>query len=61
MIGFKDAETPFEFPTKRPLAFDMSDVMKGDVDREIGFTLRVSGSRVLRTALTEEYKVFQLK
>jgi DNA (cytosine-5)-methyltransferase 1 len=43
MIGFKDAETPFEFPAKRPLAFDMSDVMKGDVDREIGFTLRVGG------------------
>ena len=43
MVGFKDTETPFEFPTKRPLAFDMSDVMKGDVDREIGFTLRVGG------------------
>ncbi len=43
MIGFKDPETPFEFPAKKPLAFDMSDVMKGDVDREIGFTLRVGG------------------
>lgn len=43
MIGFKDSETPFEFPEKRPLAFDMSDVMKGVVEREIGFTLRVGG------------------
>lgn len=43
MIGFKDPETPFELPEKRPLAFDMSDVMKGVVEREIGFTLRVGG------------------
>lgn len=43
MIGFKDSETPFEFPKKRPLKFNMSDVMKGHVDREIGYTLRVGG------------------
>lgn len=43
MIGFKDPETPFEFPKKRPLKFDMSEVMKGQVNREIGFTLRVGG------------------
>ena len=43
MIGFRDPETPFEFPKKRPLKFNMSEVMKGQVDREIGFTLRVGG------------------
>lgn len=43
MVGFKDLETEFEFPKKRKLKFTMSDVMKGEVDREIGYTLRVGG------------------
>ena len=43
MIGFRNPETVFNFPKKKPLRFDMSDVMKGKVDREIGFTLRVGG------------------
>jgi DNA (cytosine-5)-methyltransferase 1 len=43
MIGFKDAEAEFHPPEKRELAFTMSDVMQGDVPREIGFTLRVGG------------------
>ncbi len=38
MVGFKDPETEFEFPKKRKLEFTMSDVMKGEVDREIGYT-----------------------
>jgi len=44
MVGFKDPTTPFLFPEKRELAYTMSDVMKGKVDREIGFTLRVGGA-----------------
>lgn len=43
MVGFKDPSTPFLFPEKRGLAYTMSDVMKGKVDRDIGFTLRVGG------------------
>ena len=43
MVGFKDQEARFEFPEKRKLKFNMSDVMKGTVDREIGYTLRVGG------------------
>jgi DNA (cytosine-5)-methyltransferase 1 len=43
MIGFRNPETVFNFPKKKPLRFDMSEVMKGKVDREIGFTLRVGG------------------
>lgn len=43
MVGFKDQSLNFEFPKKRKLKFNMSDVMKGEVDREIGFTLRVGG------------------
>jgi DNA (cytosine-5)-methyltransferase 1 len=43
MVGFKDLETEFEFPKTRKLKFTMSDVMKGEVDREIGYTLRVGG------------------
>ena len=45
MVGFKDSSTEFEFPEKRKLKFTMSDVMKGDVEREIGYTLRVGGKR----------------
>jgi DNA (cytosine-5)-methyltransferase 1 len=45
MVGFKDPEVPFNFPFKRELQFDMSDVMGGKVDRKIGFTLRVGGGR----------------
>jgi DNA (cytosine-5)-methyltransferase 1 len=43
MVGFKDNDTEFKFPAKRKLKFTMSDVMRGQVDREIGFTLRVGG------------------
>lgn len=43
MVGFRDSQADFEFPTKRKLKFTMSDVMKGEVDREIGYTLRVGG------------------
>jgi len=45
MVGFRDPNTPFEFPDKRELAFTMSDVLKAEVEREIGFTLRVGGGR----------------
>ena len=45
MVGFRDPSIQFDFPKKRKLKFNMSDVMKGHVDREIGFTLRVGGKR----------------
>jgi DNA (cytosine-5)-methyltransferase 1 len=45
MVGFRDPDTEFVFPKKRKLKFTMSEVMKGHVDREIGFTLRVGGKR----------------
>ncbi len=45
MVGFKNPETPFEYPAKRELEFNMSDVMQGKVEREVGFTLRVGGGR----------------
>ena len=45
MMGFREPNTEFQFPKKRKLKFTMSDVMKGDVGREIGFTLRVGGKR----------------
>jgi len=43
MIGFADPLTTFTFPKKRNLNLTMSDVMKGKVNREIGYTLRVGG------------------
>jgi DNA (cytosine-5)-methyltransferase 1 len=45
MVGFKEHDSEFEFPKKRKLKFTMSDVMKGEVNREIGYTLRVGGKR----------------
>jgi DNA (cytosine-5)-methyltransferase 1 len=47
MIGFKDAKARERFITNVPkpkkLKLNMSQVMGGKVDREIGFTLRVGG------------------
>ena len=43
MIGFLDHRAELTYPLKRELSFTMSDVMKGNVDRKIGFTLRVGG------------------
>jgi len=43
MVGFKDKSTIFEPPPKRKLTMNMSKIMGGTVDREIGFTLRVGG------------------
>lgn len=43
MVGFRDSQADFEFPARRKLKFTMSDVMKGEVEREIGYTLRVGG------------------
>jgi DNA (cytosine-5)-methyltransferase 1 len=43
MIGFRNPSLRIAQPKKRELAFTMSDVMKGNVPREIGFTLRVGG------------------
>ena len=43
MIGFKNPKTVFNQPAHRELAFTMSDVMQGSVNRDIGFTLRVGG------------------
>lgn len=45
MVGFRDPGVPFTIPFKRSLEFTMSDVMKGKVNRDIGFTLRVGGGR----------------
>ena len=43
MVGFRNPNTVFEPPKKRKLSVNMSDIMGGKVDREIGFTLRVGG------------------
>lgn len=43
MIGFRDQSLDFEFPETRELKFNMSEVMQGKVDREVGLTLRVGG------------------
>jgi DNA (cytosine-5)-methyltransferase 1 len=43
MIGFRNSILRIEPPPRRELVFTMSDVMRGKVDRDIGFTLRVGG------------------
>jgi DNA (cytosine-5)-methyltransferase 1 len=43
MVGFKNKESRFEFPKPVPLKKTMSDILGGECDRKIGFTLRVGG------------------
>ena len=43
MIGFREKSLSIAQPAKRQLAYNMSHVMAGKVDREVGFTLRVGG------------------
>jgi len=44
MVGFKDKGIMFNFPTPEPLTFKMKDIFNAeDVNKEIGFTLRVGG------------------
>jgi DNA (cytosine-5)-methyltransferase 1 len=39
-LGFKQ---PFSFPAKQPLKLNMSNILGGRCEKEIGFTLRVGG------------------
>ena len=43
MVGFKDTGLKFEFPRPLPLKKNMSDILGGKCNKEIGFTLRVGG------------------
>lgn len=43
MVGFKDKTIKYEFPEPIPLKMTMSDVWEGQVDKKVGFTLRVGG------------------
>ncbi len=45
MVGFRNEGIlkRFDFPQHKPLKYTMSDVFKGNCDREIGYTLRVGG------------------
>jgi len=43
MIGFADPNLQIEEPEKLPLKVNMSQILGGVVDREIGYTLRVGG------------------
>ena len=45
IIGFRDDNflKGFNFPSKIPLKFTMSDVWGGHCDRQIGFTIRIGG------------------
>lgn len=43
MIGFDDGTQGINVPVKRDLLFTMSNVLRGEVNRDIGFTLRVGG------------------
>ena len=43
MVGFKDRRIKFDFPDPIPLEMTMNDVFGGQVNRKIGYTLRVGG------------------
>lgn len=43
MVGFREPDTPFEFPEPIPLTRTMDDIFGGRCDRRIGFTILASG------------------
>lgn len=47
IVGFDESQVnaamPFLWPAKKPLKMNMSDILGGECDREVGFTLRVGG------------------
>lgn len=43
MVGFKNKNTPFEFPKPVKLTKTMSDIFGGKAEKTIGYTLRVGG------------------
>lgn len=43
MVGFRDKTIPFKFPDPVPLKKTMSHILGGEVNRKVGFTLRVGG------------------
>lgn len=43
MVGFKDKAVSFKFPDTVPLKFTMSDVLGGNCQKKIGYTIRVGG------------------
>ena len=43
MIGFRDKSIHFEFPEPLPLKMTLSDIFKGECNKQIGYTLRVGG------------------
>ncbi|MDL9944545.1 DNA (cytosine-5-)-methyltransferase [Gordonia sp. ABSL11-1] len=45
MVGFKDPSTPFAFPDPVPLTQTLGDVLGGQCDRELSYTLLGSGLR----------------
>jgi DNA (cytosine-5)-methyltransferase 1 len=43
MVGFKNNKIKFEFPNPVSLKYNLSEVLGGKCEKEIGFTLRVGG------------------
>ncbi len=43
MVGFQDRTTPFHFPEAQILELTMSDILGGECNKKIGYTLRVGG------------------
>ncbi len=60
MVGFKnDKLQNFEFPKPIPLKLTMSDILGGNCDKKIGYTLRVGGrgSKITDRRNWDSYKV----
>lgn len=43
MVGFLDKSLDFAFPKPIPLKLTMSDILNGECNKQVGFTLRVGG------------------
>lgn len=60
MVGFRDNTIDFKFPEPlKELKYNMSDVLGGKCDKEVGFTLRVGGrgSRITDRRNWDSYRV----
>ena len=45
MVGFKDEEIDFEFPEPTGLNKTVSDILGGECEKDVGYTLRVGGRK----------------
>lgn len=51
MVGFRKKDTPFSFPEPIPLTVTLSDIVGGQCETEIAYTIRTTGGGCARTGV----------